>query len=214
MVRLPRFLTAAVFVAAMASAPSAHATTLAALSVDQMVDASDIVATGTVRSVHSEWIGERRIVTYAEIELDGVSKGYADAGDFVTVESPGGVLDDGTMQSVESAARYSVDERVLVFLCEKRHGTSFGTVGMGMGKYTVKQDPLSGQNMIVHFTLPYSQAFDARFVPNPPRDQRVMLQTMTERVEARAELGWDGKPIPGVSDEHLRAINKLQAGVK
>lgn len=214
MVRVLRLLSAAVLVASLGIAPSAFATSIAALSVEQMVDASDVVATGTVRAVRSEWVSDRRIITYAEIELDSVSKGLADVGDFVTVESPGGVLDDGTMSNVEFAARYSVGERTLVFLCEKRQGTSFGTVGMALGKFTVKQDPATGSDMIVRFTLPYTQEFDARFVPNPPRPERISLNSMLERVRSRALLGWDGAPIPGVSDEHLRAINKLQPGVK
>lgn len=214
MVRLPRFLLVASLTAFMAWGTPAHATSIAPLTVEQMVDASDIIATGIVRSVHAELISERRIVTYAEIEVDGVSKGIAEVGDFVTVESPGGVLDDGMMSNVEAAARYSVGERVLVFLCEKRQGTSFGTVGMTKGKFTIKQDPRDGSDMLVQFTLPYTKAFDARFVPNPPAASRVGLSAMVDRVEARVEQGWDGRSIPGVSDAKLREINKLQSGVK
>ena len=54
----------------------------------------------------------------------------------------------------------------------------------------------------------------ARFIPVPPVDQRVTLGTLESRVRARIALGWDGKPIPGASNEHLRAINTVQPGVR
>jgi hypothetical protein len=33
-------------------------------------------------------------------------------------------------------------------------------------------------------------------------------------VRARVDLGWDGQPIPGISAERLRTINRIQPGVR
>jgi hypothetical protein len=133
--------------------------------------------------------------------------------DYVTVETPGGVM-DGSVADVPLAARYSEGEDVLVFLDEKRHGTAFGTVGMYLGKYTIKPNPADGAPMVVRFTVPWHQTFDARFVPNPPKAERQSLQMLEDGVRARVSLGWDGQPIPGASTAHLREINHLQPGVR
>ena len=82
------------------------------------------------------------------------------------------------------------------------------------GKYTVRINPVDGSEMVVHFSLPYTRVYDARFIPNPPVDQRVALAALESDVRARVALGWDGQPIPGAAPAHLRAINKLQAGVQ
>lgn len=192
---------------------AAHATTLAQLSVDQMTDASDLVVRGTVASVVTDLDEHGHVVTLAEIEVAESLKGGVDAGDWVTVESHGGIYGD-LLVDTPAAARYAVGEDVVVFLSEKRGGTAYGTVGMFLGKYTVKKEPVTGRNMVVRFTLPYDQEYDARFVPNPPKGQRVMLEELDTQVRARVALGWDGQPIPGISDDHLRRINRVQPGVK
>jgi hypothetical protein len=193
--------------------PEAQATTLAPLSVEQMTDAADLIVRGTVLDVHTDLDDSGYVFTYATVRVDESIKGYAAAGDVLTVESPGGVY-DGAVANTESAARYSRDEEVFLFVTEKRHGTAFGTVGLYLGKYTVKQNPLDGTPMVVRFTVPYTQTFDARFVPNPPAAERVSVDALRARVAARIEAGWDGAPIPGVSAERLRKINKLQPGVR
>jgi hypothetical protein len=193
--------------------PEAQATTLAPLSVEQMTDAADLIVRGTVLDVHTDLDESGYVFTYATVRVEESIKGYAAAGDVLTVESPGGVY-DGAVANTESAARYSKDEEVFLFVTEKRHGTAFGTIGLYLGKYTVKQNPVDGAPMVVRFTVPYTQAFDARFVPNPPAAERVSVEALRSRVNARIDAGWDGAPIPGVSSERLHKINKLQPGVR
>jgi hypothetical protein len=45
-------------------------------------------------------------------------------------------------------------------------------------------------------------------------EKQVTLQTLENSIRARVDLGWDGKPIPGISAERLRTINRLQPGVR
>lgn len=192
----------------------AQATSLAPLSVDQMTDASDLIVRGTVERTWSDIdMSSGHIVSYADIRVTHGVKGAVTAGDFLTVETPGGVI-DGDVALVDAAARYAEGEDVFLFLAEKRLGTSYGTVGMFLGKFTVKLDPQDGQPMIVRFTVPWDQRFDARFVPNPPVAERVSVTSFEQRVQARVAAGWDGTPIPGMSPVKLRQINKLQPGVR
>lgn len=201
--------------AALAAGPApAAATTLAPLTHDQMVDASDLIVEGTVVKTWVESTQNGHVYTRVQLQVEAVLKGDVAIGELVTLESPGGVLADGTVANVGLAARYAVGERTLVYLAEKRHGTMYGTVGMMMGKFTIKQNPADGSDMIVRFTLPYTKKWDPRFLPNPVVDERVALKSMEASVAARVAQGWDGQPIAGVSAEHLRLINKRQPGVK
>jgi len=198
---------------ALTAVDPAHATTLALLTPDQMTDAADLIVRGTVVDTWSEYDTSSHVVTYATVQVAEGYKGTVAAGDFVTVETPGGTVGD-VVGVVEGAARYDKGEDVFLFLAEKRFGTSYGTVGMWLGKFTVKPNPLDGRDMLVRFTVPWGQRFDARFVPNPPAAQRVAVADFGSSVRARVALGWDGTPIPGISPAKLRQINKLQPGVR
>lgn len=198
---------------AAALSPIAGATTIAQLSVEQMTDASDLVVRGTVESLDVEYDVHGHIITVAEIQVTEAVKGSVDVGDVLRVESPGGAL-DGYMMDVPSAARYSVGEDTFLFLSEHSDGVSYGTVGMEIGKYSVRPDPVTGSPLVVQFSVPYTRVYDARFIPFPAKELRVSLSTLESRVRARVDLGWDGASIPGISNERLRTINKLQPGVR
>ncbi len=211
---LVRIITACALLGLAAGPLTAQATTLAALTPDQMVDAADDVVEGTVLSV-APWQDESgRVWTRAQVRVDRSLKGAVARTQVITVEAPGGVTDDGVVTQVPLAPRYSVDERVFLYLSAKRHGTMFGTIGMVMGKFTIRQNPADGSDMIVRFTLPAAATYDARFIPHPAVADRVSLAATEAAVAARIDLGWDGQPIPGISADRLREINKLQAGVK
>lgn len=197
----------------LAFAGAAGATTLANLSTDQLTDASDLVVRGKVASVETDLNDHGKVVTVAQVQVSETLKGIADAGDWLRVETPGGIYGDLVVDA-HGAPRYSAGEDVLLFLVEYGGGDAWSTVGLSLGKYTIKQDPTTGKDMLVRFTLPIAQTYDARFVPNPPKGQRVMLADMDAKVRARVALGWDGEPIPGVSNDHLREINRLQPGVR
>lgn len=198
---------------AVAVLSPAAATTLAALSVEQMTDASDLVVRGTVESTWVDEDDHGHVWTRALVRVDSVVKGAADPGDYVTVESAGGTY-GGLTAIVPGAARYSVGEDTLLFLTDKPVHDAYGTVAMGLGKYTVRPDPRDGTPILVQFTIPQDKAYDARFIPFPAVAERVPLSAMEAQIRARVELGWDGKPIPGISADRLRAINKLQPGVR
>lgn len=212
--RFVRMLTVALLAGVTLASPPASATTLAPLTHDQMVDASDLIVEGTVVSV-APWVDDTgRVWTRAQVRVDRALKGDVEPGDLLPVEAPGGVSDDGAITVVHLAPRYDEGERVLLYLNEKRFGTMYGTVGLTLGKYTIRQNPADGSDMVVRFTLPADQPYDARFIPHPPAAQRLSLAGFEAAIAERVEEGWDGKPIAGVDTAHLRKINKLQPGVK
>lgn len=188
----------------------AHATSLAALSSDQMVDASDIIVIGRVADVWGGMTVERHIATFARVQVEETLKGQAPGS--VEVVTPGGVY-AGVTSNVEGAPRFGLDEQVLLYLSTRSDG-SYLIVGLSQGKFTIRQNPADGQDMVVNFTAPASMAWDPRFIPHPPVSERVALADIRQRILSRVQAGWDGQPIPGLSADRLNRINTNRFGVR
>lgn len=195
----------------LAAAPiSAEATVLAPLSYEQMTDAADLVVRGKVASLRTETDSRGGVWTVAELDVTRAYKGSV--GTRVTVRTPGGAVADRIMV-VEGMPRFSETEDVVMFLSARSAG-DYLVIGGWQGKFTVRPDPMDGSPLVVRFTLPQTQPYDARFVPVPVKAEREGLGELETLIQARVESGWDGAPIPGISSERLRTINRLQPGVK
>lgn len=193
-----------------ALSPRVEATTLSTLSVEQMTDAADLVVRATVTEVWVEQLGDE-LWTRAQITVNSSLKGQA-TGRTLVIDQLGGVLRNDAV-IVVGAPRFSVGEEMVVFL-EKNSAGQLLVVGMNQGKYTVRIDPQSGQEMLVRFTVRQDRWYDHNFIPNPPAAERVYVPDLETQVRARVALGWDGQPVPGASEARLREINRLQPGVK
>ena len=189
-------------------ATSAEATTMVPLSMDQMVDLSSTVVRGKVTNVWTEPDSTTHTVwTYAQVEVEKVFKGDTTT-DILVVEQPGGTW--GTTDTlVESVARFSVGEEGYFFVEELASGRSV-TAGMYQGKYNIIFDPYSRQELAVRFSVDPRRDFDHRFIPLPPKKNRVSTEDFEQTIEEAVDNGWDGQPIPGVSLEKLERINKKQ----
>lgn len=198
-------------VLAMAAAPQpAGATTLVKLSTEQLTDAAEFIVVGNIADVWTE-VDERGMVwTRALVEVEESLKG-GEASTLV-VEQAGGEYGN-TFTRVEGVARFSVGERGVFFASTRGEGR-VQLVGMVQGKFTVRMDPYSRQEIVQRFALPLDRAYDHRFLPLPAEEKRVALDDFLGQVRDRVELGWDGQEIPGVSPDKLRQRNRLQPGVK
>ncbi len=186
--------------------PSAEATTMVPLSVEQMVDVSSTVVRGTVTNVWTEPDSSTKSVwTYAQVEVEKVLKGHTETSVLV-LEQPGGVW--GTAETiVEGVARFSVGEEGYFFVENLDSGRSV-TAGMFQGKYNVVFDPYSRQELAVRFPVHPKRDFDHRFIPLPPEEQRLSVMDFEAQIESFVLDGWDGAPIPGVSNAKLEKINR------
>lgn len=190
-------------------ATPAHATSIAPLSMEQKVDGSDLIVRGNVTDV---WTGSDRfgLTTHIIVQVEKILKGTAASE--IEIVVPGGEI-DGSISYVDGAPRYGVGEHVLLLLNSRSDGT-YLNVALAGGKFTIKQNPADGSDMVVQFFVPYDRPWDHRFIPNPAVADRVSLSAMEKRLTDRVTLGWDGNPIPGASQDHLREINRLQTGVR
>jgi hypothetical protein len=190
------------------SVRDAAATSMVNLSTEQLTDAADSIVKGTVGAVWTEIDDGGKCWTRARVEVEAVLKGAP--GREVVVSQLGGICGP-TGGWVESTARFSEGEVAYFFLEEMNDFT--GVVGMSQGKFTLRMDPTVRHEIVMRYTLPADQPYDARFLPLPPADQRVAASDFERTVIQRVALGWDGEPIQGTSMARLRAINHLQPSV-
>jgi hypothetical protein len=204
------FFAATVLAGATFWSPPAQATTMTPLTIEQMTDASDLVVRAEVTQVWVEEDERGNLRTRAQLEVETVIKGQRSV-DAVLVDQVGGVLHN-QFAPVPFAARFSDGERGIFFLEHTSTGRTT-IVGWSQGKYTLRTQPDSGAEMVVRYTVSQDRPYDHRFIPHPPAHQQVLAQDLVDRIQARVDTGWDGRPIPGVDPARLGQINKLQPGV-
>lgn len=190
----------------LAAAP-ANATSMARLTTNQLVDASESIVRGNVVEVWTELDEKGSVWTRAQVEVSEVLKGDPDL-QVVIVDQRGGTY-GGLTVDMGGAARFSVGEDALLFLETLSNGHTV-PVGMVQGKYTIQMEPHLRALTVQRFAVPFGTPFDARFLPPVPDDQRVTLASLEQQVRDRVTTGWDGQPIPGASSDHLRQINRVR----
>lgn len=201
-------LASAPVVGALVVAPVAHATQLAALSVEQLTDAATFVVRGTVTSVWTEKDDDGLLWTRARVRVTERLKGRAP--EEVVVASLGGRLGD-EVQTVPGAAGFSVGEDNLLFLTEAGRERHLVPVAKFLGKLIVRRAPGESTLYAMRFAPEVAISYDARFLPHAPIGERLELREVVATIQDRVARGWDGQPIPGLSPERLRQINTPEA---
>ena len=117
-------------------------TTLAvALSLEDMVDQSDVIAIGNCQSTKSAWV-DGTLVTLATVSVSETLKG-AESGS-LTIVMPGGV--DANRQvpvavSYPGAPRMTPGENVFLFLnSDVDYGLGYNVAGFAQGKFSIVSD--------------------------------------------------------------------------
>ena len=114
-------------------ASTLHATEFDAFDRRAQVRGSDVIVTGRVVSVSSDWNpNHSAIVSAADIAVDEAWKGTCP--DRITVRTFGGRVGNVALE-VEGAARFDVGEHVVLFL--RRFDGAYTPYGMRFGKYDI-----------------------------------------------------------------------------
>jgi hypothetical protein len=184
----------------------AEATTMVPLSIEQIVDISTTIVRGTVTEVWTEPDEKTGAIwTHAQVEVEHVFKGTPST-TVIVIEQPGGVWGE-VQTTVDSVARFSVGEDGFFFVEELNNGRTVSSA-MFQGKFNVIMDPYSRTELALRFPVHSNKTFDHRFIPLPPEHARISVDEFEDRIEQRIEDGWDGKSIPGISNEKLQRINQ------
>jgi hypothetical protein len=113
---------------------TAQATLVPALSLEGLIDRSEIIAQGRVASSWPAWDGGHKYI-WMHYRIDVLDPIRGNPGASVVVSEPGGSL-DGVSMSISGAPGYAVGEEAIVFLYRTPIGYLRAT-GFGQGKYTV-----------------------------------------------------------------------------
>ena len=124
-------------------------TTLAvALSLEDMVSQSDVIAIGNVLDTRSAWI-DRNLVTYATVAVGESLKGAP--GETLTVVLPGGVDVNRKVpvaMTYPGAPRLTPGENVFLFLTsDSEVGGGYNVAGFAQGKFSIVNDE-DGEPMV------------------------------------------------------------------
>lgn len=132
-----------------ADALQASDTTLAlALSLEDMVNQSDVITIGNVLETRSVWI-DRSLVTFATVQVSENLKGSP--GETVTVVLPGGVDANRKVpvaMTYPGAPRLTPGENVFLFLTsDSEVGGGYNVAGFAQGKFSIVNDE-DGEPMV------------------------------------------------------------------
>lgn len=202
-------LAVALGTAAVTFAPSqsAHAAVFAEMSLDQFTDASAVIVQGTVREVWTELDDAGNVWTRARVKVVRTLKGV-NVEDEVIVDSLGGVH-EGRAYIVHGQAKFAVGEEAIFFLSPGGRGQArLVPVAKFLGVRIVRRAPGERRRYTTTWQGKSGETeFDYRFIPHPPADARVYVDDLIESIEARLDVGWDGTPVPGLSEEKLIELN-------
>jgi hypothetical protein len=144
---LIRCLAAVVMVLMLVALP-AQATVMIYWDTKELIRRSGSVIRGEVVSQQAVLI-EGRLWTDSYVRVLDTIKGKAQPGEILTVRQLGGeTVEIGSY--VAGAARFYIDERVLLFLRPVEH--YHVVVGMGLGKYQIYRDALGRQRVFRDLT--------------------------------------------------------------
>ncbi|HKY43542.1 MAG TPA: hypothetical protein VJM50_10640 [Pyrinomonadaceae bacterium] len=118
-------------------------TTLAvALSLEDMVDQSDVIAIGNCLETKSVWV-DGTLVTLATVSVSETLKGAAESGS-LTVVLPGGIDANREIPvavSYPGAPRLTPGENAFLFLnSDVDHGLGYNVAGFAQGKFSIVND--------------------------------------------------------------------------
>ncbi len=158
----------------------AVATQFIPLSVEQLIEHSQLVLRGTVVSKTCQRNAEGRIFTKVELNVIEVWKGSA-TNRYTIVQSGGTVGEDCAL--VPGQAVYDVGEEVVVFLALNERGEGV-TLGLAHGKFKVWKDQAGEQTVqnIFHGRAPPGEK--TGFLPNAGHPKpRLALTELKRQVQ-------------------------------
>ena len=135
-----------------------HATLVPRMSVEQMIDDSELIVHGTVLRSWSDWDNARQFIwTHYELQVSDTIKGLPNVK--LVVSEPGGII-GGTEMQIVGAPSYQVGDEVVLFLNRTPIGY-LRSCGWGQGKFGVGS-PVGGGELVVRSAVSGFSFVEAR----------------------------------------------------
>lgn len=190
------------------STSTAHATSIAPLTVGQMTDASTWIVRGTIVETWTDLDANGRVWSHARVQVAETFKGF-DSPAFVVIDQIGGQY-GSVVVDVGGTAGMTPTEDILAFLYQDPETGRVGLVGKFRGKYAIRRAPGETRSYVRHTAIPSSGRYDGRFLTHPPPERRLYLEDILAQVRDQLAVGWNGDPIPGLSDADLARLNTIE----
>ena len=122
-----------------------HATLVPRMSIEQMIDDSELIVQGTVLRSWSDWDRARQFIwTHYELQVSDTMKGLPSVK--LVVSEPGGIIGETAIQ-IAGAPRYQVGDEVVLFLNRTPIGY-LRSCGWGQGKFGVRENAGAGRKVV------------------------------------------------------------------
>jgi hypothetical protein len=118
--------------------PTAHATRMVPLSIEQLTTKAQLVLQGSVTSKTVQRDTEGRIYTRIELQVADTWKGLSKGKTFTLVQSGGALGEE--VATVDGQGQFSIGEEVVVFLVLNQRGEGV-VIGLAQGKFNVRTEP-------------------------------------------------------------------------
>jgi hypothetical protein len=133
----------------MLLAPSARATMLVRLSLEQLSQAATVVVRGRVLTEESRWNpAHTQIVTLTTVQVSQSVKGAPPT--FVTIAQPGGTVGNVHLRVAGTVYFRPQDEFYFFLEPDPAEPPRFLLVGMLQGAYRIVRDPMNGAERVIH----------------------------------------------------------------
>lgn len=166
---------------------AAGATRIIPSTLEYMTGFSDAVIIGSVVSLDSYW-DDQKIFTDVEVEVEEfVKNAHDEAGTRLTLKVLGGAVGD-TRFEVDNSPRFTVGEKVMVFL--KKASEAYVPYGLSYGVYQITFDPEQNREYIHGPLFRYSRHYNLntmRAVSNTELLGKTELGAFVERVQKLVE---------------------------
>jgi len=122
------------------SVPKRQFDSASPMTTDELVQRSQVIATGRCIETHTSWVG-RMLFTFATIQVSETLKGQP--AQTLTVATPGGVDMNRRIpvgMRVPGAPEFRAQEEVFVFLNPATNAPGFAVTGLNSGKFSIVDD--------------------------------------------------------------------------
>ena len=139
----------AVLILLGAAAFSVQASTEQKLSLAQLNAEAEVIVRGRVEEITTREASDRRpITTVIRISVERQFKGPKVSS--VTIEKAGGSQGELTL-GIPGSPEFSAGEDVILFVKQRRSRAAFNIVGGKQGKFTIKTEPGTGNEVVEDF---------------------------------------------------------------
>jgi len=114
-----------------------NATSIPRLTFEQLIDGSDVIASGRVTQSWAAWDSEHKYIwTHYVLSVKGMARGTSASS--VEFAEPGGTI-GGASLSIAGTVTYQIGDNVVIFLWKMPNGY-LRTAGWAQGKYQLDAD--------------------------------------------------------------------------